>query len=104
MLSFACKAPNGQVVRLDDLPIEDLQRLASEAGMESWFDLYMQPARHGKATIALYRYCCKVVDSEPIEPVTPRVILGAYEAVEQDTLPTLWENGNPPTADDQTTP
>lgn len=103
MLSFACKAPNGQVVRLDDLPIEDLQRLATDSGMESWFDLYMQPARHGRATIALYRHCCAVVGADPVEPITPKVILNSFEAVEEDTLPTMWENGNPPTADDQTT-
>ena len=104
MLSFACTVPNGQVVRLDDLPIEDLQRLATDAGMESWFDLYIQPARHGRATIALYRHCCSVAGADPVEPITPRVILNAFTGVEEDTLPTMWENGNPPTADDQTTP
>jgi hypothetical protein len=103
MLSFLCKAPNGQVVRLDDLPVEDIQNIATECGMESWFDLYLQPARYGRATVALYRHCCKVVDAEPVEPVTPKVILSAFEAAD-DNLPTLWEDGNPPTADDPTTP
>ena len=32
MLSFACKTPNGQTVRLDDLPIEDIQGIADSCG------------------------------------------------------------------------
>jgi hypothetical protein len=104
VLSFLCKVPNGQVVRLDDLPVEDIQNIATEAGLESWFDLYLQPARFGKATIALYRHCCGVAGCEPAEPVTPKVILNSFEPTEEDTLPTLWEDGNPPTADDPTTP
>ena len=104
MLSFICKAPNGQVVRLDDLPLEDIQGIATEAGRESWFDLYLQPARNGKATVALYRHCCKVAGAEPVEPVTPKVILNAFEPAEDDALPTLWEDGSPLTEGDQTTP
>jgi hypothetical protein len=103
VLSFACNTPNGQTVRLDDLPIEDIQGIADSCGLESWVDRYLQPARFGKATIALYRHCCKVADCDPAEPVTPKIILGAFEPVEEDTLPTLWEDGNPPTADAPTT-
>lgn len=103
MLSFACTTPTGKVVRLDDLPIEDIQRIADECGLESWFDLYLQPARFGKATIALYRFCCEHVGDAPADPVTPKVILSAFEPVEDD-LPTMYEDGIPdPNQDGPTT-
>jgi len=38
VLSFACNTPNGQTVRLDDLPIEDIQGIADSCGLESRFD------------------------------------------------------------------
>lgn len=104
-LPFVCKAPNGQVVRLDDLPLEDLQGIATEAGMESWFDMTIQPARNGRAAAALYRHCCKVAGAEPVEPVTAKVVLDAFElATEDDTLPTLWQDGIPEAEGGPTTP
>jgi hypothetical protein len=88
---------------LDDLPIDDIQKLATDAGLESWFDLYLQPARYGAATVALYRHCCGVVGDTPVDPVTPKVILNAFEPVDDD-LPTLFEEGLPdPEADGPTT-
>jgi len=96
MLSFQCVTPGGQVVRLDDLPVEELQSIADSTGLESWFDLYLQPARHGAATIALYRHCCGIAGVDPVDPVTPKVILAAFEPADDD-LPTLFEDGVPKT-------
>lgn len=102
MLSFICKTPTGSV-RLDDLPVEDLQRIAVENGEESWFDLFVQPARNGSAAIALYRHCCGVAGDEPPEKITPKVILSAFEPATDDA-PTLFEDGLPaPEADAQAT-
>jgi hypothetical protein len=94
MLSFICKTPSGAVVRLDDLLISDLQDIADKNGLESYFDLYLQPARFGKATEALYRFCCEQAGDKPPERITPRVILAAFEPAEDD-LPTLFEDGLP---------
>jgi hypothetical protein len=102
-LEFQFKSPDGKVVRLYDLPIEDVQDIASKAGLESWYDMLQGPARFGHASTALYRYCCKQVDVEPVEPVTVQTIIDAFELVPDD-LPEQFEDGIPvPEADAQTT-
>lgn len=100
-LEFQFKSPSGKVVRLYDLPIEDVQDIAEKAGLESWFDLASQPARFGKASVALYRHCCGVAGDDPVEPVTIKAVIDAFELVPDD-LPTLFEDGLPET-DAQTT-
>jgi hypothetical protein len=100
--SWAIKGPSGKVVRLDDLPVEDLDRIALEAGLESWFDMWYQPLRYGKAAIALYRHCCALVGDEPQEPVTPSVLMESLDRVDEDT-PQQWTDGHPQTADDPKT-
>lgn len=103
MVRFGIKTPDGQVIRLDDLPVEVLQGIAEDAGLESWFDVYVQPARYGKAAEALYRHACGLVGCEPL-PFTVAVLNDALEVVEDD-LPTMWEDGevDPPEADAPTT-
>lgn len=100
--SWAYKVPGGDVVRIDDIAIEDLQRIADENGVESWFDIWLQPARYGKAAVALYRHACGIAGVDPVDPVKPRDLLDSLDRVADD-LPTMWENGHPQTADDETT-
>lgn len=100
--TWVCRISQDERVRLVDLDVGDLQRIAEIGGLESWYDLFVQPGRNGKSAVALYQFCCRRAGVEPVETVTPWMIGDMFDRVEDD-LPTLWEDGHPQTAGDLTT-
>lgn len=101
-MPFAVTTPAGHVVRLDDVPLSDLTKIAKDAGMDTWAELLTQPVRNGAAAEALYRHCCAIHEDTPPEPLTPKVLVPAF-SWEPDDLPDTFQGGLPKAEDDQET-
>jgi hypothetical protein len=102
-MPFAVTTPEGNVVRLDDVPLEDLGKIADEAGMESWSDVMFGPLRNWKAALGIYRYCFDLHKETAPEKPTVADIQAAFEWV-RDDLPDSFEGGVPKAEDDPMTP
>lgn len=101
-MPFAVTTPAGHVVRLDDVPLSDLTNIAKEAGLDTWAKLLTEPLRDGAAAEAVYRYCCTTTGDTPPEKITPKLVVAAFNWVEDD-LPDTFQGGLPKAEDDQAT-
>ncbi len=101
-MPFAVTTPAGHVVRLDDVPLSDLTNIAKEAGLDTWAKLLTEPLRDGAAAEAVYRYCCDTTGDTPPEKITPKLVVAAFNWVEDD-LPDTFQGGLPKAGDDQAT-
>lgn len=101
-MPFAVTTPAGHVVRLDDVPLSDLQKIVEEAGLDSWVLLVTEPARNATAVEALYRYCCEISGDKPPERITAKVIGEAVSFVTDD-LPDTYRGGLPLAGDEPAT-
>lgn len=101
-MPFAVTTPAGHVVRLDDVPVADLHKIAVDAGLDSWSELMFAPVRNGAAAEALFRHICESAGDKAPEPLTPKALLTAFEWVGDD-LPDSYEGGLPKAEDEQTT-
>jgi len=101
-MPFAVTTPGGHVVRMDDVPLEDLGRIADEAGMESWSELMFGPLRNWKAALGVYRYACEAGGESVPDRPTVKAITEAFEFVKDD-LPDSFQGGVPKAEDDPTT-
>lgn len=101
-MPFAVTTPAGHVVRLDDVPLSDLQKIVEEAGLDSWVLLVTEPARNAVAVESLYRYCCEISGDAPPERITAKVIGEAVSFVSDD-LPDTYQGGLPKAEDDPAT-
>ena len=97
-MPFAVTTPAGDVVRLDDIPLQDLHKICTDHGLDSWTKLLIEPLKQGAAAEALYRHCCDIAKDEPPEVLTPRVLVPAFEWVSDD-LPDTYEGGAPKAED-----
>lgn len=103
LVAFQCTPAEGvDPVRLPDLPVGDLDRIAKEAGVNSWTTLYYGPLADGAAAEALFRHCCDVRGVTPPEPITPAVLLDAFDRIDED-LPKASAKDSPPPEGDQAT-
>lgn len=93
-MPFAVTTPGGHVVRLDDVPLEDLGRIADEAGLESWSELMYGPLRNWKAALGVYRYACDQGGESPPDRPTVAQMTKAFEFVSDD-LPDSFQGGVP---------
>lgn len=101
-MPFAVTTPAGHVVRLDDVPLQDLHKIASDHGLDSWTKLMIEPLKNGAAAEALYRHCCGIAKDPAPEVLTPRSLIPSFDWVADD-LPDSYEGGAPKAEDDQTT-
>jgi hypothetical protein len=101
-MPYAVTTPQGHVVRLDDVPLEDLHRIAVANDLESWSELLITPLRHGAAAIDLYRFCCEHTGDTPPEKLTPKLLVGAVKYEDED-LPDAWQGGLPKAEDGTST-
>jgi hypothetical protein len=101
-MPFAVTTPAGHVVRLDDVPLSDLTNIAKEAELDTWAKLLTEPLRDGAAAEAVYRYCCDTTGDTPPEKITPKLVVAAFNWVEDD-LPDTFQGGLPKAGDDQAT-
>lgn len=99
---WACKVGD-RYVRLSDLPISDLGRIAKDAEMVSWTVLVQHPLLDAGAAEALMRHCYQLEGETPPDPITGRVVVDAFERIAED-LPTTFEGGLPKEGPDPTTP
>ena len=93
-MPFAVTTPAGHVVRLDDVPLSDLHKIATVAGLDTWAKLLTEPLRQGAAAEAVYRFCCELEGDTPPEKITPKVVVAAFNWVEDD-LPDTYSGGLP---------
>ena len=98
-MPFAVTTPAGHVVRLDDVPLSDLTNIAKEAELDTWAKLLTEPLRDGAAAEAVYRYCCTTTGDTPPEKITPKLVVAAFNWVEDD-LPDTFQGGLPKAEDD----
>lgn len=63
---WAWTTPAGKKVRIDDLPVEVIERIAAAHGM-NWQTLMRWPAQTPTMAWDVYLECCKFVGDEPIE-------------------------------------
>lgn len=101
-MPFAVTTPAGHVVRLDDVPLSDLTKIAKDAGLDTWAVLLTAPLRDGAAAEAVYRWCCTSVKDTPPDPITPKVVVAAFNWVEDD-LPDTFQGGLPKAEGEQET-
>lgn len=89
----AFSLPGGKVVRLGDIPLGTLARIADEHG-RGFIDLISQPLiGTGADAEALYRAACDVAGVTAPDPLTASIVYDAVHLVDKDD-PT---KGNPPT-------
>jgi hypothetical protein len=101
-MPFAVTTPAGHVVRLDDVPLSDLDRIAKDAGLDTWAALLTAPLRDGAAAEAVYRFCCASVEDKPADPITPKIVVAAFNWLDDD-LPETFQGGLPKAEDDPAT-
>lgn len=101
-MPFAVTTPGGHVVRLDDVPLADLHKIATDAGLDTWAKMMTEPLRNGAAAEAVYRHACTISDDTPPEKITAKVVIEAFEWVADD-LPDTFEGGLPKAEDEQMT-
>jgi len=98
-MPFAVTTPAGHVVRLDDVALADLHRIATDSGLDTWAKMLTEPIRNGAAAEALYRFCCESAGDTPPDKITPKVIIEAFEWLPDD-LPDTYQGGIPKAEDD----
>jgi hypothetical protein len=100
---WTCRVDASHTVRLEDIPIEQLDPLQQECE-ETWFSMVITPLARRPATIlALYRKCCEVAGVEPRPVVTAREAIEMFDLTDDDR-PTMYSGGLPdPKAEDRTT-
>jgi hypothetical protein len=79
---------------MDDVPLSDLHKIATDAGLDTWAKLLTEPLRQGAAAEAVYRFCCELEGDTPPEKITPKVVVAAFNWVEDD-LPDTYSGGLP---------
>lgn len=99
---WACKVGD-RFVRLSDLPISDLGRIAKDSELVSWTVLVQHPVIDAAAAEGLVRYCYESVGETAPEKITGRMVVDMFERIPED-LPTTFEGGLPKEGPDQTTP
>jgi hypothetical protein len=102
-MPFAVTTPAGHVVRLDDVPLSDLQKIAVDTGLDTWAKILTEPLRNGASAEAVYRFCCEQEGDTPPDRITPKLIIAAFNWVEDD-LPDTYQGGLPKAEDDPGTP
>lgn len=98
-MPFAVTTPGGDVVRLDDVALSDLHRIAVDAGVDTWAKLLTEPLRNGAAAEAVYVFCCELNGDTPPDKITPKLVIEAFEWVSDD-LPDTYQDGLPKAEDD----
>jgi hypothetical protein len=100
-MAFAVNTPAGQV-RLEDLPLEVLERIEAESG-ETWPTILFAPGSKAKMARVVYTVACEHMGAE-VKQITAKDILSGdlFEMVEDDR-PTLYEDGIPKAADEEST-
>ena len=102
-MPFAVTTPAGHVVRLDDVPLSDLHKIAQDTGMDTWAKILTEPLRNGASAEAVYRFCCELEGDTPPDKITPKLIVAAFNW-EPDDLPDTYQGGLPKAEDDPGTP
>jgi hypothetical protein len=100
---WTCRVDETHTVRLEDIPIEQLDPLENECG-ESWYLMVNAPlVRKPRTLLAIYRMCCELAGVEPAELPTAGEITAMFDLVDDDR-PTMYSGGLPdPKAEDRTT-
>jgi hypothetical protein len=94
---WACRMPDGQLVRCDDLPLEVYATIADKTGIH-WHQLLNAPIRQERAGELLYRAACESVQQTP-KALSVREFADIFELVEDD-MPVEFSDGIPdPKAD-----
>ena len=94
---WACRVPDGRLVRCDDLPLEVYANIADKTGIH-WHQLLNAPIRQERAGELLYRAACESVQVPP-KALSVREFADVFELVEDD-LPVEFTDGIPdPKAD-----
>lgn len=92
-MAWACRI-DGHVIRLDDLPIDLVDRVAKQTGVH-WFELVgVSPAKDLVAAQQLLVAVAERAGLTPPAGLTVRQLLESFDQVEDD-LPDVWEDGNP---------
>ena len=97
---WTCKV-GSVTVRLEDIPARKLADLETQLST-SWLTLVGRPLVDVSSALAMYEKCCELA-GVPVEELTTRQLLDAFELVDDDR-PDYYEAGLPsPKADAPTT-
>jgi hypothetical protein len=95
---WAWKLPSGRRVRIDDLAIEVVERIALKHNI-SWMTMMRSPAASGTMAWDVYVECCRLVGEEPMDrPKTAGEFLeftALVDLIDKDRSTTFGEDGVP---------
>lgn len=94
----------GQVVRLDDLPLAAWERIVTASG-EPWIEVYYKPLADLGTARLVFAEACAHVGVNPattLDTVTVPALLALFEPAEDD-LPVEVTDGTPQPGDGSTT-
>lgn len=94
MSDWGFTLPGGKVVSIGDLPLEEVEGVATKHGVE-WSDLQFTPARRLVAARALYRRACEINGETPVEVNSSKDLLAVITEVDLD-IPATFDEGDLP--------
>ncbi len=90
---FAWVTPSGAHVRIADMPVRVLEKIATKHDV-GWYSLLIAPVAHPVAALEVYAAACSQAGEAPGEVNTPRELLKLVESIPVD-LPGDFEDGLP---------
>ena len=101
-MPFAIKLGEGQIVRIDELPLDLLEQAAKAHGAR-WSDFLVAPAKSVPAGRALINSAAGHLGLAAPDTSTAKAFLAAFEEVPDDTDEILWQDGLPKAEDASST-
>jgi hypothetical protein len=85
---------DGAEMDLDDLPMEDYAAIEKTTSVP-WYRLTQSPMAHAAAGPMLAKRCAEILGVTLPDPITPKVLVGLFEVVDEPNLPTEYQDGIP---------
>lgn len=100
---FRITVPGGARVNMADLPIGTLGDIARECDLQ-WADIYVAPLKDDRAAAMLYRTACERAGVDMPDPLTPTILLDAFDlSTPDEELPKSYADGLPKAEEGTTT-
>jgi hypothetical protein len=90
---WVCTVAEGRTVRIDSLPVVEIENIAKEAGI-TWLNLFGNPLRNAAAGQQLFNRCCAAAGVEN-RVLSARDLLTVFELTNEDGLPRTFTDGMP---------
>ena len=83
-----------QSIDIDDVPMEDYAAIEKTTSIP-WYRLTQSPMSHAAAGPMLARKCADILGVTLPDPITPKILVTLFDAVEEPNLPTEFTDGMP---------